>query len=321
MAQMIDESAMVVDWHVDETSKWFRDRLVSDLRSQNSLVNMSLKHKGLTFPQELCIEIERAPMLSRGFVYQLTKDMESLEFREIICTYTDFLYYLAGARAVNSEGVLPQENIIDFRLSDLSERATPLSENEVFFKIFVDIVKAATSTYFPLDLLDALSIPDVIALHSIAIDDHFVEKYNAIQMRTKQGLELQDAERLVLLMQELQEFERELHNEFTRAIQRELPSHLRELRSRRAADFIHSIASLVFTAYGMISGIKNILVSGLRLAGRNEIATGIENRIEERLDACSKIINQRASGERAILIAFIDKLRKEYTRKMFYPGQ
>ncbi len=138
---------------------------------------------------------------------------------------------------------------------------------------------------------------------------------------TTYSLELQDAERLLLIMQELQEFERELHNEFTRAIQNELASHLRELRSRRAADFIRSIASLVLTTYGMVSGIKNILVSGFRLEGRNEIATGIENRVEKRLDACSKIVNQRASGERGILLAFINILKEESTRKMFDPGR
>jgi hypothetical protein len=321
MAETIDGTAMVVEWDVDATSSWFKGRLLSDLRRGNSLLSLTLRRNRLTVPQELYTRIEQIPVLSRGFISELTKDMESLQLREIIGAYTDFLYYLSGARAVNSEGVLPQENIIDFRLGDLSERATPLSENEVFFKIFIDIVKSATSTYFPVDVLDALSIPDAIALHSVASDEHFIEKYNAIQEKTKQGLELEDPERLVLLMGELEEFERQLHVEFARAMEQELPGYALELRAHRVGDFVHAVASLVFTAYGIVAGAKSIVVSGLRLAGRDDIATGIESRIQERLEACDKIASQRSATQRPILLGFVDRLKKSYVRKMFFPAR
>ena len=119
-----------------------------------------------------------------------------------MCEYADFVYYLSGARAVCSEGILPQENLMDFSLSDLVGGRTNLSDMEVFFKMFVDLVKAATNTHFPVDLLDALSIDDILDLHSLAVDERFVEKYNTIQEKTKEGLAIRDPERLVLVMEE-----------------------------------------------------------------------------------------------------------------------
>ncbi|MFA4948283.1 MAG: hypothetical protein WC674_07230 [Candidatus Krumholzibacteriia bacterium] len=316
MAQLMDENALVVEWNVGATSKWFKDRLLADIQREDSLLGLILKRKGLVVPREMYARLEEVPLLSRGFVYQLAKDVGELEFREVMCTYADFLYYLSGARAVQSEGILPQENIIDFRLGELAGRATPLSENEVFFKIFIDVVKAATSTYFPMDFLDALSISDAIKLHSVAIDEHFVQKYNLIQSKTKQALEISDPERLVLIMEELDEFENNLHREFTVAINREIPIRLRELRAQGAKDFLHAMASLLVVVYGTIFGVKDVIVSGLRLADQDAVASSIEERIQGGLAAFQRMTDRRALDQRAVLLSFTERLKERYMKRL-----
>lgn len=319
MAQLIDIRAQPVKWNTSETSNWFKSRLISDLRNANSLPGLILLEKGLKVPESLCSELENTESLSRGVVYRASKQCDELTLRETINSYADFLYYLSGARAVDSEGILPQENIIDFRLSDLSGARTSLSEHEVFFKIFVDLVKTSTSTYFPTDLLDALTIEDAIELHRIAIEGSFVDKYNAIQTRTKAGLTMADPERLVYLMHELEEIEQDLLQEYRRAINSELPRHYRELMQRRTAHFVHTIASLIVMPYGAVVGAKEILVSGLRLLSLDDIASRIESRIADSLRGLETVIQKMKVGEKPVFLRYIDELKSKYAQKMFDP--
>lgn len=319
MAQLIDDTALAVEWNTVETSSWFKSRLLADLRNANSLVGLMLAGKGLRVPKTMCTQLEEESFLARGAVYNAAQQHGNLDFREIICSYTDFLYYLSGARAVHSEGILPQENIIDFRLSDLGGSKTLLSEHEVFFKIFVDIVKSATSTYFPTDLLDALTIEDAISLHRIALEEKFIGKYNAIQEMTKAGLEMADPDRLVFLMKELEGLEQGLRREYQQAIGRELPARFRQLMQRRTANFVHALASLIVTPYGILVGAKDILVSGLRLLSLGDLAETIDTRVGDGLRTLGAIVEKTAGLEKPIFLNFVDELRSRYARSIFGP--
>jgi hypothetical protein len=316
LSQIIDTTALIVRWDPTETSNWFKKRLLTDIRSKNSLVTLHLQRKGLSVPDSMCRSLESEAILSRGAVYKATQLHGNLEFREIVNGYADFLYYLSGAKAVQSEGVLPQENIVDFSLADLEKRSTSLSETEVFFKIFIDTVKAATSTYFPTDLLDALTIGDAVRLHRIASEEQFISKYNLIQEKTKEGLKLSDPERLVFLMNELFEFEKDLHSQFTKAIDEELPIRLRQVRIRSIADFIHSLASLIVLPYGTMVGMKDILVSGLRVMKKDNLASQVENRIEGGLNSLERVIQSMFRGNQPVLLRFVEELKSQYTERL-----
>jgi hypothetical protein len=316
MAQLVDSSALVVRWNPSEASGWFKNRLLSDIRNERSLVSVRLKRMGLALPAELEVELESTPTLNRGFVYQATKRHNNVALQEIVCSYADFLYYLSGAKAVQSEGVLPQENLVDFHISDLNSDCCRLSEHEVFFKIFIDTVKAHTSTHFPADLLDALSIADAISLHRLAMESQFVDKYNAIQQKTKEGLKISDPERLVLLMDELLTFEEELHRNYSKALDLEMPSKLRQTRTRTTAAFLNAIASLVVLPYGSIVGTTDIIVSGLRVLNRDQLASGIQAKIENGLRFLEQLTMQLVGFNRPVMLDFVDRLKARYELQM-----
>lgn len=315
MAQLIDESAMTVRWNAQKTSDWFKKRFIADLRDSNSLVSVHLRNKGLTVPEIFCHEIEETPSLSRGWVYKSTQRHGNLAFRDIVNAYADFLYYLSGAKAVQSEGVLPQENIIDFSFTDLEQKTVALSEHEIFFKIFIDTLKTTTSTHFPVDFLDAISIDEAVELHHIANDENFVRKYNFIQQRTKEGLALEDPERFVLLMDELLVYEQELHTSYLRAIEAELPNRLRQTRTKKTGDFIHELASLIIAPYGAIAGLKNIIVSGLSFVQAGKLTSKIDTRFRKGIHALEWCIGENFENQ-PIMLRFVDELKKKYSEKM-----
>ncbi len=316
LSQIIDTTALIIRWDPTETSNWFKKRLLTDLRSKNSLVALHLQRKGLSVPDTMYKSLESEAILSRGAVYKATQLQGNLEFREAVNGYADFLYYLSGAKAVQSEGVLPQENIVDFSLADLEERRTSLSETEVFFKVFIDTVKAATSSHFPVDLLDALTIGDAVRLHRIASQEQFITKYNLIQKKTKEGLELSDPERLVFLMNELFEFENDLHRQFTKAIDEELPISLRQMRNRKIANFIHTLASLIVMPYGAMIGMKDILVSGLRVMKKDHLVSEVENRIEGGLHSLESVAHSMFGGNQPVLLRFVEELKSQYGKRL-----
>jgi hypothetical protein len=317
VAQRLDSvTQTAVLWTAQTTSQWFRDRMVAELADECSLLSASFRHAGLTKPDDLLRQVREAPTLARGDVYRIAQATGDLRVWELVCDYTDFLYYLSGALAVRSEGVLPQENLVDFTTEDLVGGATRLSDMEIFFKLFVDIVKTATHAYFPADLLDALTVEDCLDLHHVAIDGRFIEKYNAIQELTKRGLEVRDPERLVLLMDEMEAFEHDLRCRYSAAIGRELPAYRRDLKEREVLHILSAVTSLLLPFWSALKDAKGILVSGLSLGGQDQIVTRANRRIEQYMDACDQFLDHRDLKEKPVLLQFAKKMKQRYLEGM-----
>ncbi len=198
----------------------------------------------------------------------------------------------------------------------MSSYNTHLSETEIFFKLLVDLVKSITHTHIPVDVLDALSIEDVIDLHQIAIAEEFTQKYHQIQEQTKAGLEIHDPERLVLLMEELDTFEEELHREYLTALEREWPAYRRAIRAKESKTFMDALVSLVVPWYSTPTDTKALLISGLHLLGQQQAAHLIESRIQESLAACDRLIDRRDSTLKPVLLSFVQQLKARYAERL-----
>ena len=291
-------------------------KLVKDLLDPKSLVRLTLSHQNIILPADLTFAISKIDVISRGKVAAIVGQYKNPELENIIISYANFIYYLSGARTVNSEGVLPQENLVDFSISDLLGSKTKLTDSEIFFKIFIDTVKAKTSTIFPTDFLDSISIKNAVELRKIAIEKSFTEKYNLIQVKTKEALNIHDADRLVLLMTELEQFENELYHEFSHSLDSELPTRIREKKQRATGKVVHSIASL-FIPFFSPESYRELVISGLTLAGKDEVAHRVDDKINRGLFACETMLEKMKILDRQILLDFVDEMKKKYTSNMF----
>lgn len=315
LASLLDASAQIVRWRINDMSDWFRDRLVKDLIDQKSLLTLTLRSQQTVAPIDLAKEIRQQPVLSRDAVDSIVSKYKNASLRSIVVAYADFLYYLSGARTTGSEGVLPQENLVDFSISDMIGGRTKLSEFEVFLKVFIDTVKARTSTIFPVDFLDTIPISEAIELREIAIEKSFTDKYNLIQIKTKQILQINDPEKLVLLMHELEMFETELYNEFSSALDKELPTRIRESKKRSIAKIINAIASIVIPGYALDSA-REIVISGLELLGKKDAAKKLNGKIDSGIKACETALENINILDRQVLLDFVDEMKKRYQKKM-----
>lgn len=312
MAALMDETAHFVRWEDKQSTDWFRQRLLTDMQDAQSLLRLTFQERKLQLPLKTFRRLEKIEKIDRTDVYLAAKELGDLPRWELLSSYADFLYYLSDALSVESEGLLPQENLLDFSLSDLANGKTRLSEYEIFTKLFIDTVKAITSTHFPADFLDVLSIPDAIELHGIAMQNDFIEKYHLIQKNTKDSLALRDPERLVLTLTELEIYEQELHKQFESALQRELPPHLRERRALTVGDMLHTIATLVIPFYGNLDAARELLISGLAVINRDDVTKRITRRISAGVDAVERFVERRDISNRAILFDFVEKMKIRY---------
>lgn len=316
MAVMLDATARLLPWSVDRATSWFRNRLLYEVEDDRSLLSAALRRRELRLPPSFRARLEESPVLSRGTVYELARTAGPLRLWELMCNYVDFLYYLGGARVVESEGVLPQENLVDFSLDELVERRTRLSENEVFFKIFIDVVKAATSAHFPADLLDAMAFDELVWLHDAAISGGFVEKYNLIQAKSKDALPLRDSERLILHMEEIEELERELHRQMQSAVERELPQRLRHLCTDGTGATVRELSSLATGPPEASAAAWTTLVGAVRIARDADAAKGVQDQLENGIAACAALADASQAPERPVLLSFVNKLKTRYIKKV-----
>jgi len=196
----------VIKWDVNLTTKWFKQRLLQDLEDERSVLRFNLSTVPPPRIADVSSRIGELEFPSRGEIYKIAKNSGNRILWTRLCDYTDLIYYLSGARAVNSEGVLPQENLIDFSVANLVRGKTKLSDYEIFYRIFLSIIKDKTQKFFPVEILDLLNFEDIVELRKTLLHSGFVEKYDGLMEKTKKRVEITDTEQLILSVDQLAQF-------------------------------------------------------------------------------------------------------------------
>ena len=305
----------VVKWDVQVTTNLFKQRLVQDLEEERSVLRFNLHNVPMPIILEVASRIRKLESPSRGEIYKIAKDSGNKILWRRLTDYADFVYYLSGARAVNSEGVLPQENLIDFSITDLARGKTKLSDYEIFYRIFINIIKEKTQKFFPIEILDTLTFNDIVELRKTFLHSGFIEKYNKLMEKTKQRIEITDTEQLILTVDELAQFETELHLIFTDTIIKEVYQMKKNNLKKRGSKVLTSVGSLL-TFYGTIESIIQLAVNVLSLLGLEKQAHQTEKRIEQNINSLQKLIYRSSLDKKPLLTKFLAEISKKYSSKL-----
>ena len=305
----------VVKWDVAQTTKWFKQRLVQDLEDERSVLRFNLSTVPIRFIADAASRIGELESPSRGEIYNIAKNSGDKILWTRLCDYTDFVYYLSGALAVNSEGVLPQENLVDFSIADLVQRKTKLSDYEIFYRIFLRIIKDKTQKFFPVEILDLLTFKDIVELRKTVLHSGFVEKYNQLMEKTKQRVEINDTEQLILTVDELAQFENELHRIFTDTVVTEVYQMRRIDLQKRGLKVLTSLGSLL-TFYGTIDSVIQLTVNVLSLLGFNKQILQTERKIQQNLQKLEKLVDRSSFDKKPMLLKYLAEISKKYSAKL-----
>ncbi|MBT9145623.1 MAG: hypothetical protein DDT42_01497 [candidate division WS2 bacterium] len=305
----------VVKWDVDLTTKWFKQRLLQDLGNEKSVLRFNLSAVPLPVIGNVASCIRELESPSRGRIYDIAKNSGDKILWARLCDYTDFIYYLSGARAVNSEGVLPQENLIDFSITDLARGKTKLSDYEIFYRIFLRIIKDKTQKFFPVEILDLLTFEDIVELRETLLHSGFVEKYNKLMEKTKERVEITDTEQLILSVDELSQFENELHLIFTDTVVTEVYQMKKIDLQKRGLKVLTSLGALL-TFYGIIESMIQLTVNVLSLCGFNAQISQTERRMKQNLQRIEKLADRSSFDKKPLLLKYLADISKKYSSKL-----
>ncbi len=107
-----------------------------------------------------------------------------------------------------------------------------------------------------------------------------------------------------------------INRAFADAVSKEVPAKLREIQIGGFTVLIHALTSLIIFPYGALTGMKDILVSALRVLQRDSLASDIQNRINERVGALRRRAAKALGGEKPTLLNFIEELKAQYMRQL-----
>jgi len=312
LSNSVDE---VVEWDVQKTSSWFKNRLLQDLVNEKSILRFNLSGVPLPAISTAIHQIRDLESASRGEIYEIAKESGNKDLWHRLAEYADFIYYLSGARAVNSEGILPQENLIDLSIADLTQHKTRLSDYEIFYRIFVRIIKEKTQKFFPTEILDTLTFSDVVELRHSLLHSGFVEKYNELMERTKERIEISDSEQLILNIDELSQFEEELHTIFEDTVVKEVGQMKKVVRQKSGMKVLTDVGSIV-TFYGTIQSMTQLTAKVLSLVGMKRHLAHAKRSISHKVHQLETLVDRGPLEKKPLLISFLSEMRKRYTSKL-----
>lgn len=231
-----------VRWELEENSGWFRDRFLAELDNETSLVRRQLSRVGGSDATEVVRLAAAKPILSRAAIEDVARRLPDAA-RDVIIAFRDLVYHVSGARVVQCESALPQENYIDFDLADLSQKRTKLSEAQVLWKLFFELAfDTIHRRLVPLELLDLLSFEDILTIREPLLDASFQKDYDRlVASAVASVLETRDAEKgMVLDVSELEAIRGRLANVMKEVLEREM----RRFLLKRAKADVKTVGSV-----------------------------------------------------------------------------
>jgi hypothetical protein len=243
----LDNVPNVASWELVDNSIWFRNHFLSELKEEKSLLRTNLKDIPPVKLDYLIHAIEEKEILERGLIDDVTSEF-SEKNKRVLRNYRELLYHISGSRVVNCESSLPQENYIDYDFADLSANRTKLSDEEILYKLFMELVwDSFGKPLFPIENLDLLSFDEILEVRNNLIQNSVPNCYDQL---TKTILNSYKKGNGLLNLNELEEIRERLEKKFKEAINVELlkqqGSKIRESRNK-----------LVFNSTSMALGVAS----------------------------------------------------------------
>lgn len=175
-----DHIQTTVSWVLEDNSSWFRDRFLADIEDENSVVRRHLPSEAYDTISQLVGEIRRGSLLGRELIDRVAQSLPR-KHQRLLQNYRELIYHMSGARVVNCESALPQENYIDYDLADLRQKRARLSEQQVLWKLLIELVLDSLQRgMLPIEMLDILTFEDIILIRQPLLVSGFQKKYDQL---------------------------------------------------------------------------------------------------------------------------------------------
>lgn len=184
-----------VGWDLLDNTKWFKEQISNGFKFKNSLLRNNLKYTSTHNINKIIDLINESKHFNRNITKNIEKYLD-LKDVESFNKYQNLVYNVSGARVVNCESSLDQENMIfDYSLTDIKDKKVFLSDVEIFHRIFVEQtlnILHRNNSMFNISFIDALNFNDILDLREKIDNNNFIEKYNQIIEKSSNLIKKQD---------------------------------------------------------------------------------------------------------------------------------
>lgn len=239
-----DHLTKTVRWTVKDGSTRFRDSFVQGLKASKSVIRNNLKQLSQKEINELIDKVQKEELLDRDTIETLIMKFD-VQSKMILRNYRELLYHMSGARAVNCESTLPQENYIDYSFADMKERKTLLSEVQVFWKIYMELLLETLHRYqFPVEALDDLSFEDICSIREPILESDFIQKYNQFYQVAADSIAKDKRNDILYNSSELMRIRSSLEKQFKEIFEIQLGPYFRKKAKQEGKKLMKNTASM-----------------------------------------------------------------------------
>ena len=225
-----------VGWDLEDNTTWFKEQILNGFKYENSILRNNLQYTEKKDIQLIIDMFDNSKYFDRDISDANITDYLHKDDLKSFNMYQNLIYNISGARVVNCESSLDQENMIyDYSLADIENRKVFLSDVEIFHRIFVEQVFNTIhkkNSIFNISFIDDLEFSDVLDLRKKIDDTNFISKYNELISKSSELIEKKDFIDLYSL-EELLSISEVIHKNFKADIENEADKYLhRQQRDR-----------------------------------------------------------------------------------------
>ncbi len=253
----------VVDWELIENAAWFRENLLKALNNDNSVIRRNLTDLPKGKLHFLISEIEKNDILTRELILKSISTWSSREQKTLL-NFVNLVYHMSGARVVNCESALPQENYIDYSLTDFSEHRVMVSDTQVFLKIFFELAfETLYRNTLPVELLDILSFEDIYYLRKPLENISFCRKYDNLIKTSVQFIRDSEtnSDAVAYDIEKPLEILEQISKTFEEVFKQELPEFMKKKHKETTKGLRKSTLSLGLGVAGFVPYVSTIATS------------------------------------------------------------
>ncbi len=318
----------VVSWRIEDNSPLFKAHFLDELQNKHSVLRRNLSKVHTSNYNGLIKRIRAHEGLSPSILEEATKRFPAVA-RMMLMSFAALLYHVFGAKSIDSESCLPQEDYVDYDLADIEQRRTRLSEDQIFQKIFLEAaLDTLQKEYIPLEFLDYLSFQDIMLIRKPIEESEFRTEYDRfIRACTEPVTKGQTT--AVLDVQTLESIRERLKKSFDVVFNKELLPFLRKKVRESGKTLLSSSSSLALDIAGFIPvmSVPAGAISAIRDSRAwmfnvqdvwsDVLVLGDQAKLLHRRKAIlEKYVSDQSISDKATMLDLVDLLMKTIAKKM-----
>jgi len=299
--------SVVASWHHKPASDDFKNGIIRALRDSGSILRRKLADSQQQAFLDLSDRLQDTDLLSRRDLRGSLQVFDR-QTRRMITRFGNLVYYVSGARAVNCETALSSIDYIDFSIGDVLQRKTNLTEEEVFWKYFIELVYHSLGVPpIPQESIDALSFEEIARLRAPLQQAGFYEEYDRILRKALDRVNVTTRESLVTSAQDVLEIRDSIAATYGECIESQKQAFFESRQGRHRAKCVVSLMSFglglasLIPVVGCPFGIAATATAGRELYMNVLQRRSFENKPSRLETAIRKIIEQASFSDKHLL--------------------